>query len=105
MALLSKAIFDGISSDAGEPLRTIVRPTLEYGCEIWGGGKWLEAERIQLEAGRKLLGVGGKTTGEAVRGELGWWSMRGRRDLCRLRFFGKIARMGREKLLKQVFDM
>ena len=65
----------------------------------------VDAERIQLEAGRKLLGVGGKTTGEAVRGELGWWSMRGRRDLCRLRFFGKIARMGREKLLKQVFDL
>ena len=31
--------------------------------------------------------------------------MRGRRDLCRLRFFGKIARMSREKLLKQVFDL
>ena len=41
LAFLSKAIFDGISSDAGENLwRTIVRPTLEYGCEIWGGGKW-----------------------------------------------------------------
>jgi hypothetical protein len=106
LAFLSKAIFDGIASDAVENLwRTIVRPTLEYGCEIWGGGKWLEAERVQSEAGRKLLGVGGKTTGEAVRGELGWWSMRGRRDLCRLRFFGKIARMGGEKLLKQVFDL
>ena len=31
--------------------------------------------------------------------------MRGRRDLCRLRFFGKIAHMSREKLLKQVFDI
>jgi len=31
--------------------------------------------------------------------------MRGRRDLCRLRFFGKIARMDGEKLLKQVFDI
>src|SRR5690348_7223526 len=51
LAFLSKAIFDGIASDAVENLwRTIVRPTLEYGCEVWGGGKWLEAERIQLGA-------------------------------------------------------
>ena len=70
---------------------------------IWEGGKWPEAERIQLEAGRRLLGVGGKTTGEAVRGELGWWSLQGRRDLCRLRFFGKLARLGADKLLKRVF--
>ena len=31
--------------------------------------------------------------------------MRGRRDLCRLRFFGKIARLSPEKLLKQVFNL
>jgi len=60
LAFLSKAIFDGIASDAVENLwRTIVRPTLEYGCEIWGGGKWLEARRKQKEsslesAGRQL---------------------------------------------------
>jgi hypothetical protein len=31
--------------------------------------------------------------------------LRGRRDLCRLRFFGKIARLSPEKLLKQVFNL
>src|SRR4051812_38416433 len=63
MALLSKAVSEGLTLDSGENLwRALVRPILEYGCEIWGGGQWLEAERIQLDAGRKLLGVSSKTT-------------------------------------------
>jgi hypothetical protein len=104
LACVSKAINEGLTLDSGENLwRTLVRPILEYACEVWASGKWPEAERIQLEAGRKLLGVGGRTTGEAVRGELGWWTLQGRRDLCRLRFFGKIARLGSERLLKRVF--
>ena len=103
LACVTKAIYEGLTLDSGENLwRTLVRPILEYGCEIWEGGKWPEAEH-PARSGRRLLGVGGKTTGEAVRGELGWWSLQGRRDLCRLRFFGKLARLGDDKLLKRVF--
>src|SRR6185437_15630711 len=104
LACVSKAISEGVTLESGENLwRTLVRPILEYACEVWASGKWPEAERIQLEAGRKLLGVRAMTTGEAVRGELGWWTLRGRRDLCRLRLFAKLSRMGEDKLMKKVF--
>src|SRR3569623_1322897 len=28
---------------------TLVRPVLEYGAEVWGGGAWEEAEKLQRE--------------------------------------------------------
>ena len=35
----------------------LVRPLMEYGAEIWGEKKWKEGEDIQMEMGRKILGV------------------------------------------------
>ena len=46
-------------------------------------------EKIQNEFGRRLLGVGCKTTSEAVRGEM---SLKARRDVCLLKFWGKIIK-------------
>jgi hypothetical protein len=34
---------------------------------------------------------------------LGWWSMRGRRDMLRLRFWGKIVLMGEERTTKRIY--
>ena len=66
----------------------LVRPVLEYGCEIWGEGKWREAEALQSLMGKRILGVSKMTSGAVVRGELDWWRMEARRDLARLRFWG-----------------
>jgi hypothetical protein len=67
--------------------RTMIRPILEYGAEVWGVTKWPEAERFQLEMGRLILGVGPKTTSDFVRGELGLW-MIARRKFAILRWWG-----------------
>ena len=65
----------------------LVRPLLEYGAEIWGEKKWKEGELLQLEMGRRVLGVSKLTTREVIQGELGLHSVRSRRILLRLKFW------------------
>jgi hypothetical protein len=72
---------------------TIVRPVLEYGAEV-DEGEWEEAERLQRMDGRMCLGVGREVADEAVQGELGWWTMKGRRRLLRLVYWAKMVREG-----------
>jgi len=62
-----------------------------------------EAERIQREMARMILKCSPKMTNEAVLGELGWWTLKGRRDLLRLKYYGKIVKMGEDRLVKQVY--
>ena len=52
---------------------------------------------IQNRAGRILLGLSSRAPGVVARGELGWWSMEGRMNECRLRFFGRLVRMKRDR--------
>jgi hypothetical protein len=52
---------------------------------------------------RMILKCSPKMTNEAVLGELGWWTLKGRRDLLRLKYYGKIVRMGEDRLVKQVY--
>jgi hypothetical protein len=59
---------------------------LDYGTEVFGGiEKWegAELEKLARKTGKAILGVRKSTTNEVVMGELGWWSMKGRRDLLR----------------------
>ena len=70
---------------------------------VWGECVWEEAERIQREMARMILKCSPKMTNEAVLGELGWWTLKGRRDLLRLKYYGKIVRMGEDRLVKQVY--
>lgn len=71
---------------------------------MWGGCSWLEAEQLQTEAGRRILGVLEKTANDVVRGEMGWWTLKSRRDLRRLKFWGRIVRMDEGRLVKQVYN-
>ena len=65
----------------------LVRPVLEYGAEIWGEKKWKEGEMLQMEMGRRVLGISKMTTKEVIQGELGLKSIRSRRVILRLRFW------------------
>jgi len=90
--LLSKAIGEGLSLKAAENVWwSMVIPVLNYGAEIWGATKFLEAEKLQVEAGRKLLRVSRKMSDAVVRGELGWWTMRAQRDLKRLIYWRDLS--------------
>jgi hypothetical protein len=82
------------------------RPILEYGAEIWereNDNLWKEAEQLQKEMGTKILRCSKKAAHEFVRGELGWWTLRGRRMMLRLRFWGKLVRMDEGRLVKKIY--
>jgi hypothetical protein len=70
----------------------LVRPILEYAGEVWGGGPWEEADKLQREVAKAILSAPTRTANEAVLGDLGWWELRARRDKARL------------KLLKRLMD-
>ena len=76
---------------------------MEYACEIWGDGKWREADELQHDMGKRILGVSKRTSNAVVRGELGWHRLEARRDLARLRFWGKIVLMSEDRLVKRVY--
>jgi Reverse transcriptase (RNA-dependent DNA polymerase) len=84
--------------------KCLVRTHLEYCAEIYGESVWTEAERIQYDMGRRILRCSRGVPSVAVRGELGWWTMRARRDLCRLRFWYKIVGPRRNSLAHDIYQ-
>ena len=104
MVLVSKAISDGVSPASSLKLwQTLILPILEYGGEVWGLLNWPDGERLQIEFGRKILGVGCSFPSAVVRGELGWWSLRGRSQLALLRWWGKVIKMDHTRLCYRVY--
>jgi hypothetical protein len=66
--------------------------------------KWEEAEKLQRMAGRMCLGVGKEVPNEVVEGELGWWSVRGRREYLRLMFWGEITSGRGSRVVIDVYE-
>ena len=70
---------------------------------IWGGADWKQAEQVQNKVGRTLLGLSNSTAGEVARGELGWLSLKARRELKQLIYWGKVLKMNDSRLVKRVY--
>jgi hypothetical protein len=86
--------------------KALIRPVLEYAAEVvdYGdNGEWKEADRIQLSMAKRILGVPPTTADAAVRGELGWWTLKGRRDMLRLRYWGKLTRMPSKRWTRRIY--
>ena len=85
----------------------LIRPHLEYGAEVIDeprSGIWPEAESIQSRMGRKILRCGGSVTTEALRGDLGWETMRGRRIARRLVWWGKLVKMPPDRWARKIYE-
>ena len=85
----------------------LVRPHLEYGAEVMNtcqDNKWAEADMLMRKVGRRILKCGSRVPNDAITGELGWMSMRGRRMMLRLSYWGKILAMPDERLVKRVYE-
>ena len=54
--------------------------------------------------GRRVLKCGNRLPNETIMGELGWMSMRGRRMLLRLSYWGKILQMDDGRWVKKVYE-
>jgi hypothetical protein len=84
--------------------QTLIRPSLEYGCEVWSeDAEWVDAERLQLFVAKRILRCSTNTSNEAVLGELGWWTMKARRDMLRMRYWRKIVNMDESRVTKLVY--
>ena len=79
------------ASTCVRPWEVLVRPIPEYASEVWGEGPWEEAEKLQMEIGRLILGVSTQTPNEMVLGDLGWWELKARRDKARLKKLSKLG--------------
>ena len=85
----------------------LVRPHLEYCAEILAteqGLGWEEGEELQRWVGKRILGSGKHLANEAVQGELGWMSLRGRRVMLRLSFWGKVLNMEKQRWVRRVYE-
>jgi len=82
----------------------LVRPILEYAGEVWGEGPWEEAEKLQREIGRLILGVPTQTPTEMVMGDLGWWDLKARRDKARLKLLKKLSELDDEEYAKELVN-
>ena len=83
--------------------KVVVKPALEYGCEIWGEEKWEEAERVQRKMGRMILEVKQRTSSDVVLGELGWWKMKAERDFRRICYWYHLATMHSSRLPNRIY--
>ena len=64
---------------------------------------WKEGENLQLEMGRRVLGVSKMTTKEVIQGELGLGRLSSRRIILRLRFWSKIIKMKKNRLIYKIY--
>ena len=56
-----------------------------------------------MEMGRRVLGVSNLTTREVIQGDLGLESIRSRRVILRLRFWYKIIKMKKYRLVYKIY--
>jgi hypothetical protein len=67
---------------------------------------WQDLESAQLQGARRIFGKRSNRTtiGEALRGDLGWQSVKMQVALAKLKFYGHLCRLPDTRLLKRVFN-
>eukprot|EP00456_Euglypha_rotunda_P058415 TRINITY_DN4852_c0_g5_i3.p1 TRINITY_DN4852_c0_g5~~TRINITY_DN4852_c0_g5_i3.p1 ORF type:complete len:347 (+),score=-26.07 TRINITY_DN4852_c0_g5_i3:97-1041(+) len=82
----------------------LVRPLVEFSCEIWGEKDYKMLEDLQVDMGRRVLGVSRMTTREVIQGELGLQRLKARRILARIRFWSKLVKLDKNRLVKKIYN-
>ena len=85
---------------------SVVRPSLEYGSEVWHCNKSqaVALEAVLLGGAKRILGCSSKTCNEAVRGDMGIQTLEGRRDEAKLKLWYKLASMSEDRYPRKAFD-
>ena len=83
-------------------LLSVIRPSIEYGSEVWEGNKSQAGslESIILDGAKQILGCSSKTCNEAVRGD----TLQSRRDRAKLKWWYKLATLSEDRYPKQLFN-
>ena len=87
-------------------LLSVIRPTIEYGSEVWEGNNSQAGslESIILDGAKRILGCSSKTYNEAVRGDMGFYTLQSRRDIAKLKWWYKLAALPEDRYPKQLFN-
>ena len=74
---------------------SILRPSLEYACEVWTVNKCQSKalESIQLRACKYILGCSLTTCDEPVRADLGLQTLKSRRDFRKLKWYYRVSNL------------
>ena len=85
-------------------LLSVVRPSLEYGSEIWDCNKFQARalESILLGGEKKILRCSSKT---CVWGDMGLETSKRRRDRAKLKWWYKVCRLPDNRYHKQLLDV
>ena len=85
---------------------SVIRPSIEYGSEVWEGNKSHAGslESIILDGAKRILGCSSKTCNEAVRGDMGLDTLQSRRDRVNLKWWYKLATLPEDRYPKQLFN-
>jgi len=80
---------------------------MKYGSEVWWADKAQQRglARVELEWGKKVLGVGKSTSDVFVRGELGLRGVVAKGEEMRLRWLGRLVVMRASSWPKKVFEV
>ena len=65
-------------------LLSVIRPSIEYGCEA-NKSQVISLESIILDGAKRILGCSFKICNEAVRGDMGLDTLQSRRDRAKLK--------------------
>ena len=85
---------------------SVLRPSIEYGSEVWKCNKTQARalESILLGRAKKILGCSSRTCNEAVRGDMGLQTLKSRKDKTKLKWWYKLASMSVRRYPRQLFD-
>ena len=72
---------------------------------MWEGNKSQagSVESIILDGAKRILGCSSKTCNEAVRGDMGLYTLQSRRDRAKLKWWYKLATLPEDRYPKQLF--
>ena len=86
-------------------LLSVIRPSIEYGGEVWEDKSPVDAlESIILGGAKRIQGCSSKTCKEAVRGDMGLETLKSQRDTARLKWWYKLVTMPDNRFPKQLFS-
>ena len=85
-------------------LLSVLRPSLEYGSEVWEGNKSQAAslESVMLGGAKRVLGLS-KTLNEAIWGDMSLAFLQGRRDKRKLSWWYNVVCLPLSRYPKQLF--
>jgi len=102
----------GFHSEGLSPLtcsnlwQRLLIPSMLYGCEVWGDLPKREMnvfETVQKRIGKHIQGLHKRTHDEIVRGLLGWTTIAGTIDKCKLKFIYKMCSLPPDNIIKYIF--